>query len=60
MASWEYRNEKAPYWENERKRAKEAMNDKEVGLLGQAEASKDYDEITKKLEDKTNQTNERR
>ena len=28
------------------------MNDKEVGLLGQAEASKDYDEITKKLEDK--------
>ena len=52
MASWEIRNEKDPYWENERKRVKEAMNDKEVGLLGQAEASKDYDEITKKLEDK--------
>lgn len=50
MASWEDMKEYDPFWKHEAERAKEAMNDKEIGILGQVEAAKDYEKISKKIE----------
>lgn len=39
-----------PYWELCRQQAKNAMNDREVGIVGQGEAAKDYHDLSEKLE----------
>lgn len=50
MASWEYMDSANEEWlKGERDRAKNSVGDKEVGLLGQAEAMKDYNKYNKKL-----------
>lgn len=51
MASWDYMKESDPYLEFLREQARKAMNDKEVGLIGQAEAAKDYEDLNKRLND---------
>lgn len=48
MPSWEDMENKDSFWEYQKNRAKEAMNDREVGILGQCEAAKDYEELSKK------------
>lgn len=52
MASWDYMKENDSYLEFLREQAHKAMNDKEVGLVGQAEAAKDYEDLNKRLNDK--------
>lgn len=51
MASWDYMRESDPYLEFLREQARNAMNDKEVGLTGQAEAAEDYKDLNKRLND---------
>lgn len=48
MSIWD-EPERDPYWEGERRRAREAMNDREVGFIGQCQAEQDYRDLSRKL-----------
>lgn len=45
---WDY-DDVDPYWRHRMQEAEEAMNDREVGLLGQCQAAREYDAISRKL-----------
>lgn len=49
MGSWEHRYDNNEYLKSELERTKTSIKDKEIGILGQAEAAKDYEEILKRL-----------
>lgn len=49
MASLFDEPERDSYWETCRQQAKEAMNDREVGLIGQCQAARDYRDLSRKL-----------
>lgn len=46
---WDYDDDIDPYWKHRLEEAEDAMNDREVGLIGQCQAARDYDEISRKL-----------
>lgn len=49
MGLLDYEEKEDDFWKTMRDQAKEAMNDREVGLLGQIQASKDYEKYSKKV-----------
>ncbi len=51
MSIWDYDDEMDSYDRMLMREAKEAMNDREVGLMGQAKADIEYEKLKKKYED---------